>query len=44
MAPQPAIEKFLDVTQSEFGGSDAYLLHHGVQQKVIDGFRESMLE
>mgnify|MGYP006155702835 FL=1 len=44
MAPQPAIEKFLDVTQSEFGGSENYLLRHGVQQSVIDGFRESMLE
>ncbi len=44
MAPQPAIEKFLDVTQSDFGGSEAYLLHHGVQQGIIDGFRESMLE
>ena len=44
MAPQPAIEKFLDVMQSEFGGSEAYLLHHGVPQKNIDGFRESMLE
>ena len=44
MAPRIAIEKYLDVTQSEFGGSEAYLLHHGVQQSVIDGFRESMLE
>lgn len=44
MAPQPAIENFLDVMQSEFGGSEAYLLGHGVQQKVIEGFRESMLE
>ena len=44
MAPRVAIEKYLDVTQSEFGGSEAYLLHHGVQQSVIDNFRESMLE
>ncbi len=44
MAPRAAIEKYLDVTQSEFGGSEGYLLHHGVQQSVIDGFRESMLE
>ncbi len=44
MAPQPAIEKFLDVTQSDFGGSETYLLHHGVQQSIIDDFRDSMLE
>ena len=44
MAPRIAIEKYLDVTQSEFGGSEAYLLHHGVQQSVIDDFRDSMLE
>ena len=44
MAPQSAIERFLDTTQSEFGGSEAYLIHHGVQQSVIDDFRESMLE
>ncbi|MCH8800245.1 MAG: tyrosine-protein phosphatase [Chloroflexi bacterium] len=44
MAPKAAIEKYLDVTQSEFGGSEAYLLHHGVQQGVIDDFRDSMLE
>lgn len=44
MAPQPAIEKFLDTTQSDFGGSEAYLLRHGVQRSVIDNFRESMLE
>ena len=44
MAPRIAIEKYLDVTQSEFGGSEPYLLHHGVQQSAIDGFRESMLE
>jgi hypothetical protein len=44
MAPRSAIEKYLDVTQSEFGGSEAYLLHHGVQQSTIDDFRESMLE
>ena len=40
MAPRTAIEKYLDVTQSEFGGSEAYLLHHGVQQGVIDDFRD----
>ena len=44
MAPRVAIEKYLDVTQSEFGGSEAYLLHHGVQQSAIDDFRKSMLE
>jgi len=44
MAPRSAIEKYLDVTQSEFGGSEAYLLHHGVHQSTIDHFRESMLE
>ena len=44
LAPQTAIEKFLDSTQSDFGGSEAYLLYHGVQQSVIDGFRESILE
>ena len=44
MAPSVAIEKYLDVTQSEFGGSEAFLLHHGVQQSAIDNFRESMLE
>ncbi|MQF88290.1 MAG: tyrosine-protein phosphatase [SAR202 cluster bacterium] len=44
MAPRVAIEKYLDVTQSEFGGSEAYLLHHGVQQSAIDNFRQSMLE
>ncbi|SUZ93175.1 uncharacterized protein METZ01_LOCUS46029 [marine metagenome] len=44
MAPKIAIEKYLDVAQSEFGGSEAYLLRHGVQQSIIDGFRESMLE
>ena len=44
MAPASAIKKYLDVTQSEFGGSEAYLLHHGVQQGIIDKFRESMLE
>ena len=43
MAPRVAIEKYLDVTQSEFGGSEAYLRHHGVQQSAIDGFRASML-
>ena len=44
MAPKAAIEKYLDVTQSEFGGSQAYLLHHGVQQNTIDTFRDLMLE
>ncbi|MCH8297332.1 MAG: tyrosine-protein phosphatase [Chloroflexi bacterium] len=44
MAPRVAIEKYLDVTQSEFGGSEAYLRHHGVQQSTIDGFRESLLD
>jgi len=43
IAPKPAIERFLDVTKSEFGGSEAYLRHHGVQQSTIDNFRESML-
>ena len=43
MAPKAAIEKYLDVTQSEFGGSEGYMLHHGVQQNAIDGFRASML-
>lgn len=43
IAPQAAIEKFLDVTHSEFGGSEAYLLRHGVQQSTIDSFKESML-
>ena len=44
MAPRVAIEKYLDATQREFGGSEAFLLHHGVQQSVIDNFRDSMLE
>ena len=44
MAPRVAIEKYLDGTQSEFGGSEAFLLHHGVHQSTIDNFRESMLE
>ena len=44
MAPKGAIEKYLDVTKSEFGGSEAYLRHHGVQQATIDIFRDSMLE
>jgi len=44
MAPRVAIEKYLDATQSEFGGSEAYLRHHGVQQNTIDTFRDSMLE
>ena len=44
IAPQPAIEKLMDSTQNDLGGSEAYLLHHGVQQSVIDGLRESMLE
>ena len=43
MAPRVAIEKYLDATQSEFGGSEAYLLHHGVQQSTIDNFRDSLL-
>ncbi len=43
MAPRTAMEKFLDVTQSEFGGSEAYLLHHGVQPITIDFIRESLL-
>ena len=44
MAPQSAIEKFLDVMQREFGGSESYLLRHGVQQETMNGFKESMLE
>ena len=44
MAPQSAIEKFLDVMQREFGGPESYLLRHGVQQETINGFKESMLE
>ena len=44
MAPQPAIEKFLDVIESEFGGPESYLLRHGVHQEIINGFKESMLE
>ncbi len=44
MAPKVAIEKYLEVTQAEFGGSEAFLLHHGVQQSAIDNFRELMLE
>ena len=44
MAPRAAIEKYLDVTQSEFGGSEAFLLHNGVRQSTIEGFRDSMLE
>ena len=44
MAPKAAIEKYLDVAQTEFGGFEAYLRHHGVQQNTSDGFRESMLE
>ena len=43
-APQVAMEKFLDVTQSEYGGSAGYLRHHGVEQSTIDSFRESMLD
>ena len=43
IAPKPAIEKFLDVTESEFGGSESYLRHHGVQQSTIDNFRDTML-
>ena len=44
MAPQPAIEKFLDVIEREFGGPESYLLRHGVHQDIINGFKESMLE
>ena len=44
MAPQPAIEKFLDVIEREFGGPESYLLRHGVHQEIINGFKESMLE
>mgnify|MGYP001372290991 CR=1 FL=1 len=44
MAPQSAIEKFLDVMQREFGGPESYLLCHGVQQETINVFKESMLE
>jgi len=44
MAPQSAIEKFLDVMQREFGGPESYLLRHGVQQETINVFKESMLE
>ena len=43
IAPKAAIEKFLDVTQTEFGGSESYLRHHGVQQSTIDSLRESLL-
>ena len=44
MAPQSAIEKFLDVMQRDFGGPESYLLRHGVQQETINVFKESMLE
>ena len=44
MAPQSAIEKFLDVMQREFGGPESYLLRHGVQQETINVFKASMLE
>jgi len=44
IAPKVAIERFLDVTQSEYGGSEAYLRAHGVQQSTIESFRESMLD
>ena len=44
MAPQSAIEKFLDVMQREFGGPESYLLRHGVQQETINVFKESMVE
>ena len=44
MAPQSAIEKFLDVMQRKFGGPESYLLRHGVQQETINVFKESMLE
>ena len=43
VAPRPAIEKFLSETKSEFGGSEAYLRHHGVQQITIDAFKDSLL-
>lgn len=43
LAPEPAIEEYLAVTQTEFGGSEAYLRHHGVQQSTIENFRESLL-
>ena len=43
VAPKSVIEKFLAATQCEFGGSEAYLRHHGVQQSTIDNFRESLL-
>ena len=43
MAPRVAIESYLDAMESEFGGAQAYLLHHGVQRSTIDGFRDSML-
>ena len=44
IAPQSAIEKFLDVMQRDFGGPESYLLRHGVQQETMNGFKESMLE
>ena len=44
MAPQSAIEKFLDVMQRKFGGPESYLLRHGVQQETINVFKESMVE
>ena len=44
MAPQSAIEKFLDVMQRDFGGPESYLLRHGVQQETMNGFKEYMLE
>lgn len=43
-APKVAIEKFLDATETEYGGAEAYLRHQGVQQSTIDSFRESLLD
>ena len=44
IAPKVAIERFLEVNQTEYGGSEAYLRHHGVQQHTIDNFKESILD
>lgn len=44
IAPKVAIEKFLDATDTEYGGAEAYLRHQGVQQYTIDSFRESLLD
>lgn len=44
IAPRVAMERFLDVSQTEYGGSEAYLRRHGVQQSTIDNFRETLLE